>query len=115
MLQEYEKDERYGWKVKKKKVRWHSLQVKLRKWLYVKLEEELKEVECKMDDFEQGLLFDEEEARDVEEQFIDRLTNWCISFDQHAYVVVEASNEETYVFSSSLCVIACLRSDNTIR
>lgn len=39
LLQEYEEDERYIWTMKKKKVRCHSLQMKLKERLYFILKE----------------------------------------------------------------------------
>ena len=39
VLQKYEEDQRYGWTMKKNKVKWHSLQVYLRKRMYARLKE----------------------------------------------------------------------------
>ena len=39
VLQKYEEDQRYGWKMKNIKVKWHSLQVDLRKRMYARLKE----------------------------------------------------------------------------
>jgi hypothetical protein len=42
-LKEYEKYQIYGWTLKKNKVRWNSLQMKLRQSIYAKLKRELGE------------------------------------------------------------------------
>jgi hypothetical protein len=115
-LQKYEEDQRYGWTMKKKKVRWHSLQMKLRKRMYARLKEELREAEYEEEvyicELEQGVFFDEEEARDVEERFLDSLMNYWTSSDQHGDMMTEASNEEPYIFySDTLCMIAYLAGD----
>jgi len=64
LLQGSQDDQIYGWITRKKKVRWNSLQRKLRQNVHAKLEEEMREIECEMDvficKFEQRLFFDEE-------------------------------------------------------
>ena len=44
-----EEAHRYGWVMRKRKMRWNSLQVKLRKNMYVRLKEELREAESKIE------------------------------------------------------------------
>jgi hypothetical protein len=39
-MKEYGEDQRCGLTMKNKKVRWHSLQVKLRKMMYVRVQDE---------------------------------------------------------------------------
>ena len=64
-------------------------------------------------ELEEELFFDEEEARDVEERFIDSLINYSTSSYQHGYVAVEASNEKPYIFeSNTLCMFASMIDDD---
>jgi hypothetical protein len=102
--------------MKKKKVRWHSLQVKLRKRMCVRVQEELRAIEYGMDVFvcepEQGMVLGEDEDEDVEEIFLDSLMNYWTSSDQHGDMVAEASDEEPCIFNSDfLCMFADLAGD----
>jgi hypothetical protein len=55
--------------------------------MYARVQEELREAECGKDVFicepEQGIVLDEEEARDAEERFLDSLMNCWTSSYQH--------------------------------
>ena len=59
-----EENHRYGW-VMKKKVIWHSLQVKLQQKMFVELNKELREVEYEIEvsycEHEQGPLLGEDD------------------------------------------------------
>jgi hypothetical protein len=109
-LQEYEEDQRYGWRIEKRKVSWHSLQVKLRQRMFSRLKEELRATECEMEVWlcgpERRLFLDEDEARNIEEKFLDSLVNCS---EQHGDVEIKALDEEPYDFNSNfLCMFSYL-------
>jgi hypothetical protein len=102
-LQEYGEDQRCGWTMWKKKVRWHSMQVKLRQRMSAKVQEELRATEYKMNvclyEPEQEVFFNE----DVEERPIESLI--C----QHEDMLMGKSDgaREPYIFKTdNLCVVA---------
>ena len=68
-----EETQRYGWVMRKRKVRWHSLQVKLRQNIYSRLKEELRGVESEIEvsycEHEQGPLLGEDD--ETNEEIID--------------------------------------------
>jgi hypothetical protein len=74
LLEECEKDQWYGWTLRRKKVRWKLLQTKLRQNMYANLRRELRVAELEMKVYycepEKGAFFDEDEDKDVEEKLL---------------------------------------------
>ena len=100
-----EETQRYGWVMRKRKVRWHSLQMKLRKNIYVRLKEELREVESEMEvsycEPKQGpFLGVDDEAEN--ERLIESLMDSIKSTYQLVEDMTVSSNEtkRSYVFES---------------
>jgi hypothetical protein len=103
LLQESEKDQRYSWILRKKKVKWHMLQMKLKHRLCARLRKELREVEYGVKvhycEPEQGSFLGADEDKDVDERSDESLMNYWTSSDQHEGLMVEASNgaREPYI------------------
>ena len=58
------------------------------------------------------VFFDEEEIRDVEEEFLNNLVNYQNSSEEHEKLIIEASNEEPCIFETDmLCMFSGLTSD----
>ena len=106
-----EKNQRYGW-IMKKKVRWNSLQVKLQQNMFADLKKELREVESEMEvsycEPEKGpLLGDDDEAE--KERPIESLINSVKSTNKimEEMTVRPYETKRSYVFETDdLFVIA---------
>ena len=60
----------------------------------------------------QGIVLGEDEDEDVEERFLDNIINYWTSSDQHGDRMVEASDEEPYIFYFDiLCMFAYFAGD----
>ena len=106
-----EKDQRYGW-VMKRQVRWNSIQVKLQQNRFVGLKEELKEVESEMEvsycELKQGPLLGEDDEVE-KERLIESLMNSVRHTNPLMDKIIVRQNEtkRSYVFETNdLFVIA---------
>jgi hypothetical protein len=118
MLQESEEDQIFGWMLRKKKVKWNMLQVKLKHGLRARLRKEPKAVECEMlfciCEPENGSVLGEDEDKYVDEIPDESLMNYLESSYQHETMMSEASNEAigSYVFNTDdFCMVAGHKSD----
>ena len=58
------------------------------------------------------VFFDEEETRDVEEEFLNNLVNYQNSSEEHEELIIEALNEDPCIFETDmLCMFSGLTSD----
>ena len=95
-----EETQSYGWVMRKRNVRWNSLQVKLRKKIYARLKEELREDESEIEvsycEPEQGPFLKEDD--EIDEEIIDDFLNSHISSEPHEHNMDKTPYEKYCVF-----------------
>jgi hypothetical protein len=109
LLDECEKDQWYGWTMKKKKVKWKLLQTRLRQSMYAKRE-------LRVAEYGMQVIYCEPEKGDIlgegyeeNERLAGSLMNSLQSSYQHDDVLIEELDEATRphsFYSDTLCVIA---------
>ena len=86
LLEDCERGQRYGWNMKRKKIKWKLLQTQIKKRIYIRLREELREAELKV---KYGYCRHEQEAYVAEEGIIDDFLNYWTISDQRRNVMKE--------------------------
>jgi hypothetical protein len=105
LLEDCERGQRYGWTMKKKKIKWKMLQIKIKRRMYARLREELRAAELKVEDDycrpKQKVYLDEE-------GIIDNFLTYWTSSDQQGDVMIKTSKEEEpCIFeTNALCMFA---------
>ena len=100
-------NQRYGWIMKRKKVRWHSLRVDLMKNSSSRLKEKLRTTDSEMEVSycrpEQGPLLGEDDETVIVDDFLNSMISSKLPKDD----MVETTDEDSYVFKSNcLCMDA---------
>ena len=105
LLEDCERGKRYGWTMKRKKIKWKLLQKQIKRRMYIILRGELKAVELKV---KEDYCRPEQEVYLVEEGIIDDFLNCWTSLDKVRDVMKETSKEEEiYIFETNvLCMYA---------
>lgn len=96
LLQRNEKDQRYGWTMKTKKIKWKLLQRQIKRRIYIRLSEELIAAELEVKD---SYCRPEQEVYLADEGIIDDFLNCWTRLNQQRDVMIETSmKEEPSVF-----------------
>ena len=91
LLKDFERGQRYGWTMKRKKIKWKLLRKQINSRMYIRLREELRVTELKVKD---GYCRPEQEVYLAKEGIIDDFLNCWTSSDQLRDVMMETSKEE---------------------